>query len=317
MVNQIFSGKSIVKYLLMAISCFFWIYFLISSKLTMHSIIVFDLFSLFNAMNTINFILFLIFLPLTSIIVLSVILNSKKKDSITYVTIGLALPIIIASIIFRLNIYFILFLGMYILAHALFCFIVTKESKLTLYNYSTECLSKLTVFIIIAVLISTIIFILPNQREKAEEFQVGLVNMFIAEDIDPWIDTSYAISRQCTSSNLKYIMSSNEYLALSNQTDQVSINFTDFMSNLRKDMESDKSSQDIKKLVPELNTPQVKIKTLDTIKKIPFMSFIENNFALFFGIIFTSLIYSYFSIVFLIFAVAIYLFNSIFKEEKE
>lgn len=306
--------KAIIKVILIVISSFFWIFFLASSKLSLNSIVIFDLISIFNSIGT-NFLLFLIFLPLTSIIILSVIFNSSKEESLILVPAGLLFSVIINSIIFGFNIWFIIFLILYIAAHTILCLILKKEEGKNQYNQSTEWLSKLTIFLIIAVFLSSTIYLLPNQKERANQFEAGIVNLFIADDLGPWINTSYVISKQCTLTNLKYIMTSKEYRALNQKTDSVSVDFTVFMDNLNTNVQADKTTEEIQNAMPDLDTPIIKVKIIDTIKSIPFMGFIENNFAFFFSLVFTSIIYSFLSIAFIIFAALIYLFNKILKEE--
>ncbi len=314
--DTMINRNNILKSAFVAISAFIWIYFLVYSGLTMHSIVVFDLSSIFNSISTTHFVLFLIFFPLTSVIILSVIFNSSKTESLFIVILSLALTTLISSILFGLNILFILFLILYIVAHVIFCLIVRKD-KDNMYNLSVEWLSKLIIFFVIVVFLCSVIYLLPSQKEKVHEFEVGIVNLFIAEDLEPWINASQTISRQCTNTNLKYIMSSEEYIAISKKTDPESINFHQFMDNLKESVNSKKKVDEIKDAIPSLDTPVVKAKILDTIKAIPFMGIIENHFAFFFSIIFTSLVYSYLSIVFLILAATIYLFNKIFKEERQ
>lgn len=312
-----FNSKPIIKLLIITFSSFFWIYFLISSKLTAYAFRVFDLATILNSIFSLNFLLFVIFFPLTSIIILSVIYNSTKEESLIVVGIGLFLSFIFAIIFLKISVYFILFLILYILAHIILCLVVKKTTEKNLFNQTTDYLSKLNVFLLIAIFLSSAIYILPEQNKKVEEFEAGLVNLFIADDITPWINTSYVINQQCTLSNLKYIMESNEYLELRTKTDETSSNFTDFMENLKYAAASNKTTDEIKELMPELDAPVIKVKVIDTIKTIPFMGFVESNFAFFFALLFSSFVYTCLSIVFLIFAATIYLFDKIFKEEEE
>ena len=311
-----FNTKQIIKILFIIFSSFFWIYFLISSKLTLYAIRVFDIGTILNSVFSVNFLLAIVFLPITSIIILSIIFNSTKEDSLIITGTGLFLSVVLSIIFLKINIFFILFLILYIFAHIILCLIAKRDDKKSLFNQTTEWLSKLTVFLIIAVFISSALYMIPNQNKKVADFEAGLVNLFIAEDLDPWVDTSYIISKQCTLSNLRYIMESTEYVALMKKTDDTSSNFTDFMDNLKESAAKNRTTEEIKELMPELDSPVIKVKIVDTIRAIPFMGFIESNFAFFFSLVFSSLIYSYLSIAFLIFAAFIYLFSKIFKEEE-
>lgn len=307
--------KQIMKVLFIAFSSFFWIYFLVSSKITLYAFRVFDLVTIFNSIFSINFVLFLIFFPISSILILAIIFNSTKEGRLVTVISGLTLSFIVSIIFLKLNVFFILFLVLYILAHLILCFIVKTDGKKSLFNQTTEWSSKLTVFLIIGVFVASALYVIPEQEKKVQEFEAGLVNLFISEDLTPWIDTSYTISKQCTLSNLKYVMESREYVALTKKTDDVSYDFTEFMDNVKKTAIENKTVEEIKEVMPDLDSPVIKVKIIDTIRAMPFMGFIESNFALIFSLVFSSLVYSYLSIGFLIFAVIIYLFNKIFKEE--
>ncbi|MFA5746372.1 MAG: hypothetical protein WCX82_03355 [archaeon] len=316
--GEIINKKNIIKSILIISSAFFWIYFLVSSKLTMQTVIIFDVVSMLNSMVTINFLLFIIFFPLTSVIILSVIFNSSKQKSLMIIIFSLLLVIIISAIFFNLNLYFILFLVLYLVAHVIACIINQNdiETKKTPYNLANEMLSKVTIFLIIAIFIASVFYLLPNQKSKAEEMEAGIVNLFVSDDLGPWIGTSYTISKQCTKANLEYIQSSDEYLALTKKTDTDSIEFTEFLDNLNKEISKEKTIEEIKASMPDLSAPEVKTKVITTIKQIPFMTIIENYFAVFFALMLISIMYSYLSIVFLIFAALIYVFNMIFKEEN-
>lgn len=308
-----FNKQNIIKILFIVFSSFFWIYFLISSRLNLVSIIIFDFYSIIKAMSSLNFLLFLIFFPITSVIILSVIFNSTKKESLIIIGAGLLFTIAVSAIFLRLNRYFIFFLVLYTLIHIVMCFIVKKETTKSSYNHASELLSKVSLFLIIAIFIATALYILPNQKTRVEEFEAGIVNLFIADDLGPWMNTSYIISKQCTLSNLKYIMESSEYITLTRNTDTDSLEFTEFMDNLKNSASANRTPEEIKELMPDLDAPVVKSKIVSTVKAIPFMNIIEGHFAIFFAFIFASLTYSYLSISFLLFAALIYLFNKILK----
>jgi len=308
-----FNKQNITKILLLIFSSFFWIYFLVSSKMTLRALIIFDLNSIINSISSLNFILFLIFLPITSVIVLSIIFNSNKKESLIIIGSGLLFVTLLSAVFLKANLYFVFFLILYTLIHIILCFIARKESTKNAYNLTSELLSKVGLFLIIAIFIVTALYILPNQKDRVEEFEAGIVNLFIADDLGPWMNTSYIISKQCTLSNLKYVMESKEYFTLTKKTDDDSLAFTEFMDNLKNSASADRTPEQIKELMPDLDAPVVKSKIVSTIKAIPFMNIIEKHFAIVFAFIFVSLIYSYLAIAFLIFAALIYLFNKILK----
>ena len=129
-----------------------------------------------------------------------------------------------------------------------------------MFNQTTNYLSKLTIFLVIGLFISSVLYILPEQSKKVEEFEAGLVNLFVADDLDPWISASYTINQQCTLSNLKFIMESKEYSALRSKTDETSSDFTDFMENIKYSAAANKTPEEIKELMPELDAPVIKVK---------------------------------------------------------
>jgi len=316
----IFSSKNLIKILLVILSLFFWIYFLISSKLTLEKIIAFDLIYIFNSVFTWNFLLFLLFFPLPSIIFLAIGINNKTKESFKLLAIISVILLVLTFVIFNPNIYFILFLILYFIAHGVVIYLIRKKSKTdykNLYELTTSQLSKLSIFLVLAFFFAGFLYIFPTQKQSAYEMEQGLVSAFVADDLGPWIDTSYTISAKCTQSNLEHIMSSNQYKALERKTDKESIMFTEYLEDLYIKSKQDKTPAEIKEMYPNLNAPEIKSKVIATIKSIPFMTIVENYFAFFFMFFVSSFVYTYLTIVFLFYALFIYLFNRIFVEEKE
>ena len=115
---------------------------------------------------SLNFLLFAIFFPITSIIILSIIYNSIKEESLIVVGIGLFLSLIFAIIFLKIKIYFVLFLILYILAHLILCLIAKKTSEKNMFNQTTNYLSKLTIFLVIGLFISSALYILPEQSKS-------------------------------------------------------------------------------------------------------------------------------------------------------
>ncbi len=318
MSEELFKTKNIIKISLIVFSTLFWIYFLISSKLTMDTLIVFDLISVFNSIFTLNFLLFLIFFPLTSIIIISMAINSEIMESIKLLVISLFLVLIISLILFKPNLFFIIFLVLYFIAHGIISVLVrnkAQEGYKNLYELSSSQLSKLTMFILIAVFLAGTFYILPHQKENAEKMEAGMVGLFVADDLGPWIGTSYTISAQCTKANLEHLKSSNQFKSLEKKTDRESIAFTEYLNDLYDKSLENKTNSEIEELYPNLNSTEVKIKVMDTIKSIPVMILIENFFAIIFMLFLSSFIYTYLSIIFLVYALFVSIFNKIFEEK--
>jgi len=223
--------------------------------------------------------------------------------------------IILFSIVFlRVNLFFIIFLIFYFIAHTIIAILIKNKSQdgtKNPYEFTSSQLSKLTIFLVIAFFLSGVFYILPNQKEKAEQMEAGIVNLFVADDLGPWLGTSYTISAQCTKSNLEYIMSSSQYIKLNKKTDPESIAFTEYFNDLYEKSLKEKTIDEIKEMTPNLNTTEVKIKVIDTIKSIPLMVIIENYFAIFFMFFVASFVYTYLAVIFLFYALLIYLFNKI------
>ncbi len=310
-------SKNIIKLLLIIFSSVFWIYFLISSKLTIDTLIIFDLISVFNSVLTFNFLFFLLFFPITSIIILSIGINTEIAESIKLILISMFFVTIVSFLLLRINFYFVFFLILYYISHIVIAIMVRNKSKdgyKNLYELATAHLSKLTIFLVIAIFIVGLFYIVPNQKQKAELMEAGIVNLFVSDDLGPWIDTSYTISAQCTKANLEYLKSSKQYLALDTKTDPESIAFTDLLNNLYTDSLKSKSTEELRELYPNLDSIEVKAKVIETIKSIPLMVIFENYFAIFFMLFLTSFFYTYLSIVYLFFALLIYVFNKILEE---
>ena len=142
-----------------------------------------------------------------------------------------------------------------------------------------------------------------------------MVGLFVADDLGPWIGTSYTISAQCTKANLEHLKSSNQFKSLEKKTDRESIAFTEYLNDLYDKSLENKTNSEIEELYPNLNSTEVKIKVMDTIKSIPIMILIENFFAIIFMLFLSSFIYTYLSIIFLVYALFVSIFNKIFEEK--
>lgn len=318
MSDELFRSKNIIKIALITITTLFWIYFLVASKLTMEVIIIFDMISVFNSIFTWNFLLFLLFFPLPSIIVLSIGINNEFSESLKLLVISLFL-VLVASVLFGLNLYFIIFLVLYFISHIIISITVrnkAQEGYKNLYELASSQLSKLTIFLMIAFFLAGVFYILPNQKQDVEKMEAGIVGLFVAEDLGPWIGTSYTISAQCTKANLEHLKKSNQFRTLEKKTDPESIAFTEYLNNLYEESLDNKTDAEIKELYPNLNSTEVKVKVIDTIKSIPLMTIIESFFAFFFMFFVTSFVYTYLSIIFLLYALFIYIFNKIIEEKE-
>ncbi|MFH0905904.1 MAG: hypothetical protein V1824_01040 [archaeon] len=315
--NEVFSKISILKILLITISFLVWIYFYISSKINLDILIIFDLSSIINIASSINFILFLFFFPITTCLIIGLSAKQDKLLSIIQITIALVIACIFAIIIFGLGGKFILFTLFYLITHLIIALITNfnfslKDNKVIKAIY--DCCSKAGIAITILIFIVVLIIIAPKQKEHALNMEAGIVNLFVGDDISKWIGTSYEISRSCTKQNIDFLMDRSEFKNLSNNSDNNSKEFIRFMNNVKNEVSSSKTTEELSSLYPSLDSENLKTKVLDTIRQIPLLIIIENYFAVFFAIMIASLVYIYFAIVFLSLGLLYtYIFYKIFE----
>lgn len=319
MSDELFRSKNIIKLALIIFSTLFWIFFLLSSKLTMETIIVFDIISIFNSIFTWNFLLFLLFFPIPSIIILAIGINSEISESLKLIAISLFLVLIVCLLLFKANVYFLIFIALYFISHFIIAVLIKNKSESgykNLYELSSSQLSKLTIFLTIAFFLAGFFYILPNQKEQANKMEAGIVGLFVADNLGPWIGTSYTISAQCTKANIEHIKQANQFRALEKKTDPESIAFTEYLNDLYEESLKNKTTSEIEEMYPNLNSTEVKIKVMDTIKSIPLMVIIENYFAFIFMFFVVSFAYTYLSVIFLIYALLTHVFNKIIEEKE-
>lgn len=310
--------KNIVKIALVIFPTLFWIYFLVSSKLTFETLIIFDIVSIFNSLMTLNFLLFLVFFPLTSVVVLSIGFNTPIKESLLILVVSFVFVFLASLLLFKLNLFFYIFIFLYFVVHFIVSYLMGKksqESYKSLYDLTSNQLSKLASFLIIAVFLCGLFYILPIQKKSVEQMEIGIIGAFVSDNMDSWMDTSYSISTQCTKANLEYITMTSQFKNLEKKTDPESVAFTEMILQLNNTANEKKTKEEIKALYPELDSAEIKQKTMDTIKSIPFMVIVENFFAVIFMLFICSLAYTYLSIVFLFYALLIFVFNKIFEEK--
>ncbi len=320
MSKELFRTKNIIKVILIIFSTIFWIYFLMASRLTIDTLIIFDIASIFNSVFSWNFLLFLLFFPLPSVIMLCVGLNSDNKEILVTILISMLFVILFSAVFLGIDIYFIVFLVLYTIAHIITAIMIRNKSKegyKNLYELTSSMLSRLTAFLVIAFFIVGFFYILPEQKKKAEEMELGIVNIFVADDLSEWLGTSYAISTQCTKANLEYLKQSNQFKALERKTDEESIAFTELLNGIYEQVNDQKTKEDIKAIYPNLKSTDIKLQVVSTLKSMPVIVLLENYFALLFMFLIASLGYTYLAIVFLFFALFAYVFNKIFKEEEK
>ena len=315
--TDIFNKNNLFKLFLIILSVIIWVYFYVSSKLSLDLLIIFDIQSIINTVFTFNFLLFLLFFPLPTIIIIAMSFNDNKKINIIQIIFSLLFATIISMIVFKLNYVFLIFFMLYLILHIIISIIASnkfndnKEKKIISISNSISSI----VAILFSVILFLIVFIsiLPDQKIKAEQMEIGIVNLFVGDDLSNWIGTSYSISRQCTVANVDYIMGSSQYRALSQNTNKESTAFVNYMQDLKEKNTKTKTDKEIMAMYPDLTADNIRGKVLETIKSIPLMRIIESNFAIIFAFLIVSVVYFYFWIAFLISSIFVVLFYNLFN----
>ncbi len=295
--SRLFSLKNILKIFLISLSLIFWVYFYINSNISLDILIIFDLPSIMNTFFTTNFLIFLILFPITTSLIISFSYKGENKTNILITGIGIILGSLISLLLFGFDFNFVIFLVLYLIIHIVInTFTKTKfesEAKSSVLDTANYSCSKISLFLTIILFIILFISLLPNQQQKAVNLEVGIVNLFVGDDLSNWLGTSYSISKSCTKQNLEQIMGQPQYKALEEKTDVESINFTNYLDSTYDSID-DESSFDL----ANLNTLEVKENVLNTIRTIPMMVIVEKYFAIVFSFVVVSFAYLYFGLAF-------------------
>jgi hypothetical protein len=313
--DDIFTKKGLLKIVLLALSILIWVYFYVASSVSLDILIIFDIYSIANTVFTTDFLLFLLIFPITSAIAIALSTKQDKLVDVLQVSLGIIFGFLLSIIFFNLEKQFLFFALLYLIAH-IFLSILTynkfkDRSKInSLSNYAN---SKIALLLTVCILILTIVTIAPAQQEYAEKMEAGIVNMFVGDDIENWLGTSFNIGKKTTISNIDYITSQTEYQKLKYINNSDVQDFLDFMKNFEKNI-SEKDSEQVKDSLANLDTKEIKNEVFDTIDSMPIMIIIKNFFAIIVGIILASIAQLYFSIAFsLVGLLYVYIFYKIFE----
>ena len=312
--------ENIFKLFLITLSLIIWVYFFVASKASLDLIIVFDLQSIINTYFTTNFLLFLLFFPLTTIIVISMSFSEDKKINLLNILFGMLIAIAFSMILFNLSYVFLVFLILYLILHIVISFIASNKylenPEKKIISIATSLNSIITLLFCLVLFLTIFLGILPDQKIKAEQMEIGVVNLFVGEDITNWVNTSYSISRQCTLANIDFIMNSSQYRVLEQEEGKETKAFVNYLESLKERSQEPKTSEDLMALYPDMTSNNIRTNVLKTIKSIPLMNIIESNFAIIFALLIISLVYFYFWLAFLISAIFVVIFYKIFNINK-
>lgn len=309
--SNVFSKYSFLKIFLITFSILIWSYFLIASNVSLKLLAIFDLPSIANTLFTFNFLFFLLLFPLTSSICIAMSTGRERNVDLIEISIGIFVGFILAYLLFGATAHFLLFGLLYLLAHIVLSILTynkfeerTKISVLS--NYAN---SKISILLTVVILIICLIVIYPSQEDYALGMQVGVVNMFVGDDISNWLGTSYNIGQVSTKAALEFVTDSSEYKDLEKVNDPKVTNFTNFIVDTKLDVSSKKTSEEIKKAFPDLNDVTLKNQILETFNSMPIMIVIQKYFAIIFAVIFASVAQLYFAIAFSLFGLLfVYIF---------
>ena len=294
---RLFSLKNTLKIFLISLSLIFWVYFYINSNVSLDLLIIFDLPSIMNTFFTTNFLIFLVLFPITSSLIISFSYKGDNKTNIFITCVGIIFGSLISLILFGFNFNLVIFLVLYLITHIVInTFTKTKfesESKSSVLDTANYSCSKISLFLTIILFIILFISLLPNQQQKAVNFEVGIVNLFVGDDLSNWLGASYSISKSCTKQNLEQIMQQPQYIALEEKTDVTSINFTSYLDSTYDSIDDESSFN-----LVNLDTLDVKENVLNTVRSIPIMVIVEKYFAIVFSFVVVSFAYLYFGLAF-------------------
>jgi len=314
--TEAFKKKGLLKILLISLSIVMWIFFYKSSNISLTSLIVFNLSDIVNTFLTLDFLFFLLLFPITSAICIALSVEKEKNLDLLEVFIGITLGFIISFLIFRFSTNFWLFALFYLISHLILSILTFNKFKernhlISLSNYAN---SKISILLSLTLFLVIFLVILPSQASYSQKMQIGIVEVFVGDDIGNWLGTSYSISKASTASVVTFIAESPEYINLKKLQDPVVYKYIDFIEDIKDNSNNKDSSKDFDRLYANLNTDEVKNKVLGTISSIPLMVVINKFFALFFAIMIASMAQIYFSIAFsLLGLLYVYIFYRVFN----
>jgi len=314
--TEVFEKKGILKIFLIAFSIIMWMFFYKASGISLTSLIVFNLSDIVNTFLTLDFLFLLLLFPITSAICIALSVRKEKNLDLLEVFLGITLGFIISFLIFKFSANFWLFVLFYLASHLLLSILTYNKFKErdhlnSLSNYAN---SKISILLSLTLFLVIFLVILPNQASYSQKIQMGMVEVFVGDDIGNWLGTSYSISKASTSSVVNFIIDSEEYKELQKLKDPVVYNYIDFIENIKENSSAKTSTEDFDRLYANLNTNDIKNQVLDSISSIPLMVVVNKFFALFIGILIASMAQIYFSIAFsLIGLLYVFIFYKVFN----
>ncbi len=307
---------------LISASIIMWMFFYTSSNISINSIIIFDLPRIVTTILTLDFLFFLLFFPITTAICIALSVGKDKHVDLLEIFLGITVGFLASFLLFTFSSNFLLFAMFYLVSHLILSILTYNKFKdrgnlTTLANFAN---SKIVLLICLSLFLTVFLIILPNQASYSEKMKVGLVNLFVGDDISNWLGTSYSISKASTVSAVNFITEKEEYQRLKNIQNTDVYNYIDFMEDLKKEVSEKTSKEEIQRIYANLDSLEVKNNIYHTISNMPLMIVFNQFFALFYAIIFATVAQLYLSIAFsLIGLLYVYIFFRVFygKKEKE
>lgn len=318
--KKAFEKKGILKIILIALSILMWMYFFKSSKISLTSLIIFNLPDIVNTFLTLDFLLLLIFFPITSAICIALSAGKDKQTDLMEVFIGITSGFLLSFIFFGFSKNLLLFFVFYLASHLILSIMTYNKFKdrdklSILSNYAN---SKISLLLTLSLFLTVFLIILPFQASYSQSMQEGIVNVFVGEDIGNWLGTSYSIGKASTVSAINFITDSQEYKDLKKIQDPVVYKYIDYMEDLKEETSKKTSKEEISKIYANLNTNEIKLQVLSAISSMPLMIVVNQFFALFYAIIFASMAQIYFSIAFSLFGLLyVFIFYKVFYNKKK
>jgi len=312
------STKTILKVSLIALSIILWVYFYIASGASLKSIIVFNLPLIISTLLTLNFIIFLLIFPITTAIAVALSTGKGLLDDVLEVSSGIALGIVLSLLLFHLDINFLIFGILYLIAHVVLSLLTYNKFKdrKNIRSLSFYASSKIGLLLSVVIFIFIIIVVTPHQQQYSQKMEASVVNMFVGDDFSGLFGASYSIGKMSTKNAVSFITTTPQYQALKNVDDPRVRDFINVIDNVESEVNSNTRSSDYKKLYADLDTVSLKNQIFTTINQIPLVIIFNKYFAIIVALLILSFLQIYFAIAFsLIGLLYIYLLYKLFKDQ--
>jgi glucose-6-phosphate 1-dehydrogenase len=148
--------------------------------------------------------------------------------------------------------------------------------------------------------------------------EVGVVNMFVSDDLGSMFGTAYSITKMSTKTAVDYITTIPQFQDLKKVDDPKVKAFIYEFDYIESEVNSKVKSDDYKKLYANLDSVSLKNQILNTISKIPLIIIINQYFAIIMGLFIVSFVQIYFAIFFsLIGLLYVYLLDKLLVKKNE